>query len=136
MNFHSYFAIEKKMKAQGFDFERKELILQFTNENKEGLSTLTPHEYREFINWLNQRFPSTPAPKKLSSLENQRRKIISIFRQMGYETPENKADMKRIYAWVLKSGYLHKGFNQYTDAEIPKLVYQAEQVLMSYLKSI
>lgn len=139
-NFKTYFAIEKKIKAQGFDIEREDIISQFTEGKKSGLSALTPTEYRELIKWLNVRFPSpkpvkTPTPAQ-AKINLQRRKIISIFRQMGYELPDGKADMAKIYTWVEDYGYLKKPLNKYQLNEIPRLVYQAEKVLESFLKSI
>lgn len=138
-NFKTYFAIEKKIKAQGFDIEREDIISQFTEGKKSGLSTLTPTEYRELIKWMNGRFPSektvkTPTPAQ-AKINLQRRKIISIFRQMGYEQ-NGKADMARIYKWVEDYGYLKKPLNKYQLNEIPRLVYQAEKVLESFVKSI
>ena len=46
------------------------------------------------------------------------------------------ADGQRFDAWALKSSYLKKKLNQYSYAELPKLVYQFEQVYKHFLKSI
>lgn len=135
MNYTAYFAIEKKLKNQGFDFERSELVSQFTDGKKSGLKELTAFEYSEFLKMLNSRFvkvePSRPPVNEV--LQNQRRKIISLFRKMGYEK-DHKADMQRIYGWVLEYGYLHKSLNQYNEKELPKLVTQAEKVYTTYLR--
>lgn len=70
-----------------------------------------------------QKKPEDPA-------DVQRKKIISMARSIGWtkasQRDESKqvADMQRIYGWVLKYGYLHKGMNEYTAKELPKLVTQ------------
>lgn len=137
MNYSTYFAIEKKLKLQGFSFHRSELIQQFTLGQKTGLSDLNNFEYSEFIKWLNQRFalqkPEKPEAQKNDVLQNQRRKIIALFRKMGYQK-DGKADMQRIYQWVKEYGYLHKSLNQYNEQELPKLVTQAEKVYTTYLR--
>ena len=112
MNYAAYFAIEKKLKHQGFDFDRSELVSQFTDGKKSGLKELSNFEYNEFLKMLNTRFVKvepTRAPVN-EVLQNQRRKIISLFRKMGYEK-DHKADMQRIYKWVKEYGYLHKSLN-------------------------
>lgn len=65
----------------------------------------------------------------------QRKKIISCFRQMGYVKGE-KADMKRIEAWVLKSGFKHEPLNSYTKAELPTLVSVVEKMLKAHLNKV
>jgi hypothetical protein len=142
MNYTQYFAIEKRLKSTGFDFDRSDLVSQFTSGRKSGLKLLTESEYHGFIQWLNMRFGTTQIGARASGksfqseqLQKQRRKIIALFRKMGYEK-DDKADMQRIYEWVLKSGYLKKSLNQYSASEIPKLVYQAEQFYKSYIERL
>lgn len=65
-----------------------------------------------------------------------RKKIIALFVKMGYTTKQGKADMKRIYAWVEKYGYLHKPLNKYTYNELPTLVSQAERVYNSFIETV
>lgn len=135
MNYAQYFAIEKKLKNQGFDFERAELIGQFTEGKKSSLKELSHWEYQDFLKMLNLRFSSAPNIAHTDEAKQvQRRKIIALFRKMGYEK-DFKADMPRIYSWVIKYGYLHKSMNQYTADELPKLVTQAESAYKSYIKT-
>lgn len=135
MNYAQYFAIEKKLKNQGFDFERDELIAQFTSGKKSGLKELTATQYREFLVFLNLRFSSAPVQKPSEGvMQVQRRKIIALFRKMGYEK-DFKADMPRIYSWVIKFGHLHKSMNDHTADELPSLVTQAEAVYKSYIST-
>lgn len=67
------------------------------------------------------------------SLDRQRKKIISSCREMGWNKG-GYADMRRIYDWVEKYGYLNKPLNEYTLQEIPRLVTQASNMKDSYLK--
>lgn len=77
---------------------------------------MTDQEARELIAYLeNSR--TTPSPE-----ERMRRKIISRAHEMGWKTPEGKADIERIDNWCLNYGYLKKKLNQYTYNELPKLV--------------
>lgn len=73
--------------------------------------------------------------KNRNSEDVQRKKIISCCREMGW-VKSGKADMARIYSWVLKFGYLHKKLNDYTAAELPKLVTQAENMKKDHLNRI
>lgn len=137
MSFKTYFAIEKKLKTQGFDFTRQELISQFTNGKKNGLSDLSTHEYKELIRELNLKLQTKPniAQPTADALNLQRRKIIALFHKMGY-TIEGKADMKRIYSWVLKYGKYKKSLNQYDANEMPVLVTQVEAMYKTFLNGI
>ncbi len=130
--YKSYFAIEKKIKAQGFDFERSDIISQFTNGRKSGLSQLTHFEYAEFIRWLNRTYQSEAKPAPDDPCQTMRRKIIAIFRKMNY-TNNEKADMQRIEEWCLKYGKFKKKLNEHNYQELTELVTQAEFVQKSYI---
>ena len=140
-NYAAYFALEKKLHGQGFDFDRKEAIRQFTAGKKSGLRELTTDEYSGLINWLNhelgQLFISSTggrgSGKEFS--QKQRRKIIALLCKVGM-IKDDRADMNRIYSWVLTHGYLKKSLNQYTASELPKLVYQAEEFYKSHIERL
>lgn len=138
----TYFAIEKDLKKRGFDFEREELIEMFTDGEKDSLRELSNEEYHQFIQWLNENnsdgkmFAASFDISEQAVANSQRRKIISLLTKLGYVTARNKADMPRIYAWVDKYGYLNKPMNQYNSAELPKLVYQAEQFYKSHIERL
>jgi len=68
--------------------------------------------------------------------DTMRKKIISLFRKMSYTLPDGKVDMCAVEVWTEKYGYLHKPLNNYTYAELPKLVTQAQAVYQSFLKSV
>ncbi|MCO5258892.1 MAG: hypothetical protein M9916_01995 [Crocinitomicaceae bacterium] len=146
-NYAAYFAIEKKLKQNGFNLERSELIEQFTNNAKHSLKELTPFEYKEFLRWLNSTLNNTPSSQaredgaaryespEEARKQRQRKKIIALLVKIGF-LKDDKADMERIYAWVLKYGYKHKPLNQYTEQELPELVHQAEQFYKSHIERL
>lgn len=126
-----YFALEKKLIGIIPGFERAEIIADFTDNKKRSIKDLTPHEYNEFVNWLQKTF-ITPAEVKS---DNMRKKIISMFFRMGYVV-NGQSDMPRIYSWTEKYGYLKKPLNSYSYTELPALVSQVEKVYKSHLNSI
>lgn len=133
-NYSTYFAIEKKIKRMGIPLERNEWIAQFTEGKKSGLTQLTPHEYREFIIFMNQilKVDSVQKQKEIK----QRRKVIALFAQMGYITDEQKSDMQRIHDWCIKYGHLHKDLNAYTGSDLTKLVTQAQEVYNTFIRDL
>ena len=132
--YSAFFRIHNRIQASGLEIERSELIDDFTSGQKQSLQKLTPWEYNELLNWLNRTFPAGEDPKKAKA-NQMRRKIIALFRKMGYQE-DGKADMERIYAWVLKYGLLNKSLNQYTYDELPKLVTQVESIYKKHLQSL
>lgn len=73
--------------------------------------------------------------------DKMRKRILSLCYEYGW-TKYSKAkerhvvDFNRLNTWMSKSSYLHKGLNQYSYAELPKLVTQFENVVKSFLKAI
>ncbi|HRO75768.1 MAG TPA: hypothetical protein PLP27_06450 [Crocinitomicaceae bacterium] len=137
MNFAQYFAIEKRLRGQGLDLDRSEVVSRFTDGKKNSLTALTPHEYRELINWLNKTFAVVSStPNQIDKLQLQRRKIIAMLCKIGYIDQNGKPDMLRIYAWVEIHGYKHIHLNRYTEQDIPKLVTQAEKFYKSHIERL
>lgn len=137
-NYAQYFAIEKKLKSQGFDFERHELISQFTDNKKDSLKGLSYFEYAEFLRWINKKFAAMPSPEQelKDKCQLMRRKLIALFYKMNYRTPEGKSDMVRINQWCAKYGKFHKELNGHSYQELTQLLTQAEAVYKSYIQSL
>lgn len=122
--------IDKDMKA--------ELVLQFTNNRTESSSKMLLDECQALINHLSS-ISSAPArteaaknnAREISPENRQRRKILSICHEMGWKK-DGKLDWAKINAFLHKFGYLHKDLNDYTAAELPKLVTQFEHLLKSH----
>ena len=138
MNYGQYFALEKKLKASGFDGDRTALVSQFTDGKKTSLRALTDRQYKAFILWLNN-YANAPTVGKnknergswQDTAENRmRRKIYSLFvTKMGYEK-------EQFYAWVVKYGKFHKALQEHNNNELTALTTQAEQVYKSWVEEI
>lgn len=133
----AYFALEKKLKALGYPFHRSELIFQHTKGQKQSLTELSHIEYTELIKHMQ----ALIGEREHGKADRMRKKIISLFRHMGYEwqvgtTQVVKADMDRINRWCEKYGKFHKPLNHHNLSELAQLTTQAEQVYASYLQEI
>ena len=113
----------------GIDNELKqEIVYRLTNGRTIKSSEMNVQECQAMINELN-------AEPTMGKADKMRKKIISLFRKMGYLV-NGKVDMVAVEAWVEKYGYLHKSLNNYKYVELPKLVSQAEAVYQSFIKSL
>lgn len=134
----AYFAVEQKLRANGFDYDRLEVVEMFTQGKKHSLTELSEWEYREMLRWMNSHLSNQP--KTISDVsqrcDKMRKKIIAILCKMGYKTPQGKADMNRIGAWAIKYGSTHRTFNAYSYKELTELVTQAELMYNKFLKAI
>lgn len=108
---------------------RHDYVIDITNGREASTSALTFDEANAMIAILEAEY------RTMGNADTMRKKIISCCRECGMNIGA-RADMKAIYAWVLKYGYLHKPLNTYTAAELRKLVTQAENLRQSFLKGI
>src|SRR5690606_6366891 len=121
-----YFLLQKL----GIDAELKqEMVYRFTNGRTSKSSEMNRNECQAMLNELS----NSPT---IGKEDKMRKKIISLFRKMGYTTNDNKVNMSAVESWVLKYGYLKKPLNTYRYNELPKLVSQAETVYQSFIKSL
>ena len=107
---------------------KADLVHETTAGRTESSRELSLDEANALISKLKTMLP----PREYHTPEaRMRRKIIGIFRQMGWEKPgqhgKPKADMKRIYAWVKRYGtQAPQGLNDYTSEELVGLVTQVQ----------
>lgn len=129
-----FFSLFNQAKSQGnWPYEdHSDLVAEFTGGQTTSLRKLTERELWK----LEVRLEEMIGDPKKQAGQRMRRKIIGILAGRGAVNAQGKPDMARIYAWVLRYGYLKKDLNAYTVQELPKLVYQAESVLASDLKAI
>jgi hypothetical protein len=113
---------------------KADMVIEVTNGREHSTKQLTFDEANLMIARLEATIKER-AKKAQEPAQVMRRKIISCCREMGW-VKGGKADMPRIYTWVLKYGYLHKPLNAYTAMELPKLVTQAENMKNDFLKSV
>lgn len=110
--------------------DHHQLVQDWSGGTRSGLRELTPAELRDLEIYIQELMDPTAA-----AAQRMRRKIIGILAGRGCVTSAGRPDMVRIQAWVTKYGYLHKPLNHYTNAELPRLVTQAERVQHSDLKA-
>lgn len=115
----------------------EDMVYKASNGRVKESSRLLIPECQALINNLNamknQRVTvsgNNPIPENTPA-NKMRRKILSICREMGKDWYNNGYNWDKINAWLLKYGYLHKGLNAYTEAELPKLVTQFDNLLQS-----
>lgn len=117
---------------------KAEMVASFTNGRTESSREMTAAEADELLRSLNDHQPEADAKDKMI------RKIIAMAREMGVVTREpvvgpdgkvkQKSNYTRLNHWMLQLSYLKKPLNQYSYAELPKLVTQYTAVYMSWLK--
>lgn len=129
MNYSQYFVIEKKLNQNGFDVDRKELLEEYSKGDKTSLKELTPHEYKEFLNWV-QTLLNNPLNSKSGVNNNMRRKVIALFvHKMDYT-------MESLDNWCLIYGKHKKRLNDHNYNELVDLVTQAERTYASYVNTL
>lgn len=115
--------------------QKEELVYQYTNGREKSSAKMLMNECQSLINYLDLikkgNTPKQQESKEITPAQRMRRKILSICHEMGWK--QNGAiDWDRLNGWLSKSGYLKKDLNDYTEAELPKLVTQFEQLLKSH----
>ena len=131
-DFKQYFAIEKKLNAQGNNLTRAELIENFTEGEKTSLKALSEYEFKELVITLSRTLRMTKPNKDwMKSPDNKmRRKVYGLFvKKMGY----TKEGMNQ---WCINKGKYHKPLNDHSRKELVHLVTQAELVYESFLKEV
>lgn len=114
-----------------------DLAYSYSDNRTESVSQLYINEAGELIKYL-EKLSSTPQTSKIK----MQRKILSLAHEMRWQKPYPlgrvgwRVDMGRVNNWCVQYGHATKPFNQYTEAELPKLVYQFEQAYKDYLKGV
>lgn len=103
------------------------LIHQYTEQRTVNSSEMDVYECQNLINhlrkMLNQNYITAPKLERSNNdelLDKQRKRLIAKFREMGFDTEDNKADMKRINETIFK--HWHKGINQFNKEELNKII--------------
>jgi hypothetical protein len=106
---------------------KSQLVHQYTEGRTAKSSEMDVYECQNLTNHLRAMLGQgyVPAPVNQRSnndetMDKQRKRLIAKFREMGYNTIDNKADMKRINVTLIK--YWKKGINQYDSAELNKII--------------
>lgn len=123
----------------GIDQEAKEdMVYKHTNGRTNKTSAMTYLECDSMIKTLNEvgqnkrQVMASPPPS--GPAQRMRRKILSICHELGWEKPGGAIDWKILDDFMINRSYLHKLLNDYTEAELPKLVTQFEDILKKHYK--
>ena len=113
--------------ALGIDADQKrDLVYNASKGRITSSAKLDYTEMAELIEHLQSLVNSSPEQQKASKM---RKKIMSIFHELNWETKGGQLDYGRINGWMTKSSYLHKFLNDYTVQELPRLVTQVDTML-------
>ena len=127
----AFFVMLKEMGAAD-RYDRQQLIRQWTNGRTISVKAIKEKEAQEILSkYRDSQKPNGPSQQKNTKQflpgQNQRRKIISMAHQMGWQKEvkgEIKIDMKRVNEWCKKVGKFKKELNQHTVQELTELVAQ------------
>lgn len=78
--------------------------------------------------------PHPNPPQREGKSQKMFNSIIRMGHQLGWKLESGKIDMSKINAWCMSHGYLHKPMNDYTHAELPRLVQQFTMMFEEYIK--
>lgn len=108
--------------------EKAGIVMEFSGGRVSSTKELNVEEADSLIQYLQTQV-STPVKFVPKSGERQRRHIIAMFHEMGYQLDNGKIDMEAVNAWCVQHGYLHKVLNSYAEDELPLLVTQCKKYL-------
>ena len=129
MSYKSLFYLLDKIGKRGDEDYRKSLCLSVSNDRTDSFKDLTMDEVRQLRSHLSELARRVPDDPIEASMQKQRKKIFSMFHEMGWTAASGLPDYKRINGWLDKYGYLHKPLNSYTRDQLPALVTQVENLL-------
>lgn len=109
--------IHALLNSTGMMQQKKNIIMGFTGGRSDSSKGLTYEEAGAMLVYL----------KSQDAAHKMRRKIIKLAHEIDWKKPgSNMIDLHAIDNWCKKYGYGHKGLNEYTTVELPKLVTQFE----------
>lgn len=123
-------------KRHGLDYKDK--VAEFTNGRTESLKSLTDGEYKELMTRLSKLNHSARQNFIPKPGDAQRKKIISIAREMRWDQNINFADlMQRIDNYMLTRTKYKKKLMELSEDELNKVLYIFEtEVKRSFLKDL
>lgn len=105
---------------------KADLVFAITKGREKSTTGLTQLECIALINDLQEKLP-----KNESKADKMRKKILSTCHEMRW-TIDGKVDFERLDHYLKKYGYKHKELNEYTEQELPMLVTQFDNLLISF----
>lgn len=131
-----FFALYKQINVSAKYSDRSEFIADVTGNKASSLQDLSDHDYRELLQYMRREVNADKKRLNNDADTRLRRKVIALFANQNYLTPEGKSDMKRINEWCVKYGHLHQKLNSYSGPDLVKLVSQAEAAYKSFIAAI
>ncbi|HMO63319.1 MAG TPA: hypothetical protein PKC39_14635 [Ferruginibacter sp.] len=117
---------------------KEEIVSSISNGRTSSMRQLSDNESIFLIQFLKQEDERRSAIQG-KDVTAMRGKILYYCHQMGWTktNPSGKkvADVQRFDEWATRHSYLKKKLNQYSYAELPKLVSQFALVYKSFLKA-
>lgn len=110
---------------------KRELISQYSGGRTEHTKELKYSELRKLVEDLSQQ--QRAKSQAGYSVKSMRNKIFHYCHLMlWYVEGTEKLDYSRINQFCSVSSYLHKPLNDYNSSELPKLLWQFEQVYLTF----
>lgn len=106
---------------------KETIVAAYSASQSTSVKDLTDKELQNAVDFLSQGSSNTPTLQD-ESKNKMRRKIIAICADTFQMVENGRADMNKIYKFVLEKGYLKKPFNEYEYNELPTLVSQFEKM--------
>jgi hypothetical protein len=122
----------------GLKEEKKALVLEYTRGRSDSSREMLMAEAQGLIDHLENSL-KTPEPSLQKEIEadKMRRKILSLSHELRWHLPgTSKLDMKRVNDWCQQRGFGKKLLNDYTHAELTKLVSQLKIVYRKFLENL
>lgn len=123
--------LSRLARLRGYSIDKNEkagIVMEFSGGRVSSTKELNGEEADSLIQYLQKKI-TVPVKFVPKSGERQRRHIIAMFHEMGYQQDNGKIDMEAVNAWCVQHGYLHKILNSYAEDELPLLVTQCKRYL-------
>lgn len=125
--------IRTLLSKAGIDEETKEImVLDATGGRTYSIRQMRTIEAISLIKSLQGK---TDAYQVDEEKQRMKRQILALCHEMGWEHDNGKVDMDRVNRWCNSRGYIKKAFDEFTKAELPKLVAQFKSMHKNYLKN-
>lgn len=110
----------------------REMIKNATQQRTDSRKGLYGYEIISLIQHLGKRKGGTSniQPVDADGNDKQRKRLISKFREMGYNTPDGKADMERINSTLEQ--HWSKKINDYDAKELAKIIGVVQKVWLPF----
>lgn len=121
------------LKKMSIEDQRKELVWEYSGERTSSTKYLRKYEFERLVEDLQNQYDDMNR-KERNAADRMRKKFFHYAHLLGWETKPGELDYDRINGWLKKYGYLHKGINEYSIEELPRLISQIQQLYIKRTK--